>query len=68
MFQPLRDQKSDKMCRGPRVGDEITLTATIQKVMEDGVSSVLAIDTPKKPGPVRRSKLAILPLASMMKP
>ncbi|TJW04799.1 MAG: hypothetical protein E5W97_10945 [Mesorhizobium sp.] len=44
------------MARGPRVGDEITLTATILKVMEDGVSSVsiptynfpLAIDTPKK--------------------
>lgn len=43
------------MARGPRVGDEITLTATILKVMEDGVSSVsiptynfpLAIDTPK---------------------
>ena len=44
------------MPRGPRVGDEITLTATILKVMEGGVSSVsiptynfpLAIDTPKK--------------------
>ena len=44
------------MARGPRVGDEITLTATILKVVVDGVSSVsipsynfpLAIDTPKK--------------------
>ncbi|MER9947693.1 hypothetical protein [Mesorhizobium sp. M0047] len=44
------------MARKPKVGDEITLSATILKVMEDGVSSVsvptynfpLAIDTPQK--------------------
>ncbi|MER8377521.1 hypothetical protein [Mesorhizobium sp. M1406] len=43
------------MARTPRVGDEITLAATILKVMDDGVSSVsipsynfpLAIDTPR---------------------
>ncbi|AZO51263.1 hypothetical protein EJ073_28710 [Mesorhizobium sp. M4B.F.Ca.ET.058.02.1.1] len=53
------------MARGPRVGDEITLTATILKVMEDGVSSVsiptynfpLAIDTPKARAGEQRAKV-----------
>ncbi|MER9298630.1 hypothetical protein NKI38_19350 [Mesorhizobium sp. M0621] len=55
-FNHYRDQTSDKMARVPRVGDAITLEATILKVMDDGVSSVsipsynfpLAIDTPKR--------------------
>ncbi|PBC18683.1 hypothetical protein FJV83_28595 [Mesorhizobium sp. WSM4307] len=45
-----------RMSRAPKVGDEITLTATILKVMESGVSSVslpsynfpLAVDSPAK--------------------
>jgi hypothetical protein len=47
------------MSRAPKVGDEITLTATILKVMEGGVSSVslpshnfpLAVDSPPKAKP-----------------
>jgi hypothetical protein len=50
---------TQRMSRAPKVGDEITLTATILKVMEGGVSSVslpsynfpLAVDSPAKAKP-----------------
>lgn len=40
MFKLLPfDETVGRLARGPRVGDEITVTA-ILKVMEDGISSV----------------------------
>jgi hypothetical protein len=53
------------MSRVPKVGDEITLTATILKVMEGGVSSVslpsynfpLAVDSPPKAKPGQKIEI-----------
>jgi hypothetical protein len=53
------------MSRAPKVGDEITLTATILKVMEGGVSSVslpsynfpLAVDSPAKAKPGQKIEI-----------
>ena len=53
------------MSRVPKVGDEITLTATILKVMEGGVSSVslpsynfpLAVDSPAKAKPGQKIEI-----------
>ena len=54
------------MPRAPKVGDEITLTATILKVMEGGVSSVslpsynfpLAVDSPPKAKPGQKIEIS----------
>jgi len=53
------------MPRAPEVGDEITLTATILKVVDDGMSSVsiptynfpLAIDSPVKAKPGQKVEI-----------